>query len=101
VLRLKRRSPPGIFDRRCWSERAGVEFMHYDNARIEDTVLALLGAFEFDNGRAWKRFDFDVMEALFAEGLITDPRGRQESVHLTEAGLERAKLLGRTMFGQC
>jgi hypothetical protein len=75
--------------------------MQYDNARIEDAVLALLGAFEFDDGRAWKRFDFDVMGALFAKGLITDPRGRQESVYLTEIGLQRAKSLARTMFGQC
>ena len=74
--------------------------MEYDEAKIEDTVLALLGAFEFDNGRAWKRFDFDVMEALFAKGLITDPRGKQESVYLTEAGVVRAKSLAQSMFGQ-
>jgi hypothetical protein len=74
--------------------------MQYDDAKIEDTVLALLGAFEFDNGRAWKRFDFDVMEALFAKGLITDPRGKQESVYLTEAGLVKARSLAQSMFGE-
>ena len=74
--------------------------MQYDDAKIEDTVLALLGAFEFDNGRAWKRFDFGVMEALFARGLIADPRGRQESVYLTEAGLLRAKSLAQAMFAK-
>jgi hypothetical protein len=74
--------------------------MQYDDARIEETVLALLGAFEFDNGRAWKRFDFDVMEALFAKGLITDPRGKQESVYLTEAGLVKARSLAQSMFGE-
>lgn len=46
----------------------------YDDQKIEDTVLALLGAFEFENGRAWKRFDFDVMQTLAAKGLIIDPR---------------------------
>jgi hypothetical protein len=74
--------------------------MQYDDAKVEDAVLALLGVFEFDNGRAWKRFDFDVMEALFAKGLITDPRGRQESVHLTDAGLLKAKSLAHWMFAQ-
>ena len=74
--------------------------MKYDDAKVEDAVLALLGVFEFENGRAWKRFDFDVMEALFAKGLISDPRGRQESVHLTEAGLLKAKSLAQWMFGQ-
>ena len=74
--------------------------MQYDDAKVEDAVLALLGVFEFENGRAWKRFDFDVMEALFAKGHISDPRGRQESVHLTEAGLLKAKSLAQWMFGQ-
>jgi hypothetical protein len=32
--------------------------------KIEEAVLALLGAFEFENGRIWKRFDFDVMQSL-------------------------------------
>ena len=50
--------------------------------KIEEAVLALLGAFEFDNGRAWKRFDFDVMESLAAQGLIFNPRNRAASVFL-------------------
>ena len=74
--------------------------MPYDDTKIEDTALALLGAFEFDNGRAWKRFDFDVMEALFAKGMINDPRGKQASVYLTEAGLVRARSLAQSMFGE-
>ena len=61
--------------------------MQYDDAKVEDAVPALLGVFEFENGRIWKRFDFDVMESLFAKGLSSDSRGRQESVHLTEARL--------------
>jgi hypothetical protein len=40
----------------------------YDNQKIEDAVLALLGAFEFENGRVWKRFDFEVMLALAERG---------------------------------
>ena len=71
-----------------------------DDQKIEDAVLALLGAFEFDNGRAWKRFDFGVMQALAAKGLISEPMGRAESVHLTPEGLARAKALALQCFGR-
>lgn len=60
---------------------------------------ALLGAFEFDNGRAWKGYDFDVMDRLHAEGMISDPRNRNQSVHLTPEGLARAKALADAWFG--
>lgn len=72
----------------------------YDACRIEDTVLALLGTFEFDNGRVWKRYDFDVMDSLHSQGLITDPHGRAESVYLTETGMFRAKELADRLFGR-
>ena len=71
----------------------------YDDQKIEDAVLALLGVFAFDNGRAWKRYDFDVMNTLHARGMISDPRGRAESVHLTEEGMQRAKALAQQWFG--
>ena len=67
--------------------------------KLEDTVLALLGAFEFDGGRAWKRYDFDVMQALAEKGWIHDPRGRAESVQLTPEGLARARALAQVLFG--
>lgn len=72
--------------------------MDYDRDKIEEAILALLGAFEFDNGRVWKRYDFAVMDALHAKGLITDPRGRSESVHLTEEGIARAKAMAIRHF---
>lgn len=72
----------------------------HDPKKIEEGVLALLGAFEFDNGRAWKRFDFGVMESLAEQGLISEPRIRAESVHLTPEGMARAKALADKMFGQ-
>jgi hypothetical protein len=40
----------------------------YDPDKLAGTTLALLGAFEFDNSRAWKRHDFDVMARLHAWG---------------------------------
>lgn len=73
--------------------------MRYDEAKVEEAVLALLGVFEFEDGRAWKRIDFGVMDALHEKGYITDPRGHRESVYLTEEGLAEAKRLASTYFG--
>lgn len=70
-----------------------------DPKKIEEAALALLGAFEFENGRAWKRFDFDVMQSLADQGLISDPRGKSESVRLTPEGMARAKALADRLFG--
>lgn len=70
----------------------------HDPKKIEEVVLALLGAFEFESGRAWKRFDFDVMQSLADQGWISDPRGRADSVHLTPEGLIRAKELADQLF---
>ncbi|HSV52100.1 MAG TPA: DUF6429 family protein [Burkholderiaceae bacterium] len=73
--------------------------MEYDDRKIEESILALLGVFEFENGRVWKRYDFSTMDALHAKGLITQPRGRQDSVHLTAEGLTQAKALAARHFG--
>ncbi|RZL96544.1 MAG: hypothetical protein EOP82_00470 [Variovorax sp.] len=73
--------------------------MDYDKARIEEVLLALLGVFEFENGRVWKRYDFSTMDALHAKGLITEPHGRQESVWLTEEGMRLAKEMAARYFG--
>jgi acyl-CoA hydrolase len=70
----------------------------HDPKKIEDAVLPLLGAFEFENGRAWKRFDFDVMLSLADQGLISDPKGKSESVRLTPEGMARAKALADRLF---
>ncbi len=72
--------------------------MEYDEVKLEEAVLALLGAFEFQNGRVWKRYDFAVMEALHEQGWITEPHCRAESVYLTEEGLSRAKALAVRFF---
>jgi hypothetical protein len=40
--------------------------MTYDTTKVEEAVLGLLGVFEFENGRVWKRFDFDVMDSLLS-----------------------------------
>lgn len=65
----------------------------YSDEKIDELVPALMGAFEFENGRVWKRIEFAVMDRLHAQGCITNPVGRQESVYLTEEGLAKAKAL--------
>lgn len=42
--------------------------MPYDDVKLEEAAPALLGVFEFENGRAWTRIDFDVMDGS-SEGL--------------------------------
>jgi len=65
--------------------------MSYDQARIGGAVLALLAAFSFDNGRAWRGFDFEVIDRLHEQGLISNPKGKSKSIWLTAQGLERGR----------
>jgi hypothetical protein len=74
--------------------------MAYDESKIDEVVLALLGAFEVENGRVWKRIDFPVMDRLHMNGYITDPHGKQESVRLTEKGLTLARTLAARHFAK-
>lgn len=73
--------------------------MSYDQTRIDEAVLALLAAFNFDNGRAWKGFDFEVMDRLYEQGLIENPKGKAKSVWLTEQGLKRGCECAARLFG--
>lgn len=47
--------------------------MEYDDKLIEEAVLALLATFSFDDGNAWKGFDFEVMNRLHEQDFISDP----------------------------
>ena len=70
----------------------------YDPSKIEDAVLALLGVFEFEEGRVWKKYDFEVMDALFAKGYITNPIEKPHSVNLTPEGFTKAKEYADKLF---
>ncbi len=74
--------------------------MDYDQDKVEEFVLALLGVFEFDRGKVWKRYDFAVMDSLYSKGLNSNPKGRQESVFLSAEGFARAKELAAIYFGR-
>jgi hypothetical protein len=64
-----------------------------DPDRIDDCVLALLRLTLHDGDRAWKGFDYEVMDRLFEKGYILDPRGKAKSVVFTEEALARAEKL--------
>ena len=78
----------------------GASGMNYDSDRIDEAVLALLAAFAFDDRRAWKGFDFEVMNRLYAMGLIDNPVGKAKSVWLTQEGLDRGRQCAERLFGE-
>ncbi|MBC3436771.1 hypothetical protein HU735_15215 [Pseudomonas sp. BW16M2] len=72
--------------------------MEYDDQLIEDAVLALLATFSFNNGNAWKGFDFQVMNKLHEKAFITKPWGKAKSVWLTPEGMERGRMIADQLF---
>lgn len=76
--------------------------MEFDDAKIDDAVLALLWLnAEQDHGshRAWKSYSWDAMGRLHERGMISAPQGQAKSVMLTGAGLQRAQELAKKLFG--
>ena len=62
---------------------------------IEELTLALMFLTSWTERqgelpRCWKGYDFDVLNALAEQGLISDSR-RAKSAYLTEDGVERAR----------
>lgn len=67
--------------------------MNIDADAIDDAVLALLYLTRHDHNRAWKGFDWDVLNRLHERGLIASPANRAKSVTLTEEGLRQSERL--------
>jgi hypothetical protein len=72
--------------------------MEYDQDKVDDVVLALLNLTLHDGARAWKGFDFEVMDRLYAKGYILDPHNKNKSVVLTQEGLKRSEDLFEKLF---
>src|SRR5206468_1517898 len=47
--------------------------------------------------RAWKGYDFDVLDQLYGEGLISGSR-QAKSVYLTDAGIAKAEMLAKKLY---
>lgn len=74
--------------------------MEIDTDKIDDAVLALLQLTLHDMNRAWKGFDWDVLDRLYRKGMILDPVGKVKSVVLTDEGLEASARLFDALFGK-
>ena len=60
--------------------------MEIDHDKIDDAVLALLWL-TLRECRAWKGFDWAMMNRLYEKGLIADLVNETKSVVLTDEGL--------------
>ena len=72
--------------------------MEIDTGKIDDAVLALLWLTLHDGRRAWKGFDWAVLDRLHEKGLIADPANKAKSVVLTDEGLARAEEVFKALF---
>lgn len=52
------------------------------------------------DGRAWKGFDWSVMNRLHHKGMIRNPVGKAQSVFLAEEGIAGSERLFREMFAK-
>jgi hypothetical protein len=73
--------------------------MTVDEQKIDEAVLALL-YLTLHEGRAWKSFDWAVMNRLHEKGFIEDPVGKAKSVILTEEGLAQSRRLFEKLFAK-
>lgn len=71
----------------------------FDRDKIDEVVLALMQLTLHDYCRAWKGFDWDVLDRLYEKGLIADPKNKAKSVVLTEEGLAESARLFEKHFG--
>ena len=74
--------------------------METDEDRVYDAVLALLYLTLDRDGRAWKGFDWSVMNRLHDKGMIHNPVDKAKSVLLTEEGVADSERLFRKMFAK-
>ncbi len=68
--------------------------------KIDETVLALLYLTLHVDGRAWKSYDWDVMNRLHEKGFIFNPVNKTKSVSLTEEGVKESERLFKKLFSK-
>ena len=68
--------------------------MRYDEAKIDEAVLAILYLTAWEEHgltRAWKGIDWDASNRLHECGLIDDPKNKTKSVIFADEGLALAR----------
>ncbi len=72
--------------------------MEIDQEKIDEAVIALLYLTLHDNNRAWKSFDWGVLNRLHEKGLISDPVNKTKSILFTDIGLKKSEELFKQLF---
>ena len=72
--------------------------MNINTDAIDEVCLALLYLTLHDQYRAWKGFDWDVLNRLHERGFIEDPVNKTKSVIFTEEGLRESERLFNQHF---
>jgi len=72
--------------------------MQINQEKIEEATLALLFLTLHDENRAWKNFDFEIIDRLYEKGYIQNPKNRAKSIAFTQDGLEKAKECFEKLF---
>lgn len=72
--------------------------MNINTDAIDEVALALLYLTLHDHNRAWKGFDWNVLNRLYERGLIGDPVNKTRSVIFTEEGLRESERLFKQHF---
>lgn len=75
--------------------------MEYDRDKVDEMALALLYLTTFEYGpslRAWKGADWEVLNRLHEKGFIGNPKGKANSVLLTEEGAKQSAALFEKYF---
>ncbi len=75
--------------------------MKYDEAKVDEAVLALMYLTTFKDGmtedvghfRTWKSHDWEVMDRLHKKGFIGNPKSKVRSVDMTPEGEKRSREL--------
>lgn len=51
--------------------------MKYDDQKISEVVLALLGVFEFENDRVWKKIELASWMSYLKKAISLTPKAKQ------------------------
>ena len=74
-----------------------------DQEKLAEAALAILSLTARDEefgARAWKGMDWELTDLLHVKGWISDPKGKQKSVVLTEEGVSLAAIYLEKHFGK-
>lgn len=76
--------------------------MDYDQDKGDEVALALMYLTLHEDTsaeQAWKGYDLDILDRLYAKGWIHDPKSEAKSVAFTEEGFAKAEEFFAKYFG--